>query len=310
LLAGTSASATIFGNCRGGTDSSALQMSGSNAVAVITGNLSATAGNNAYGAHMLGTSAQITVTGNVTGGTSNTGNGMRLDGNLASATVVGNVSGSSGLASYGIWLSNFGPSANITGQVSGGTGSSAHGVVHGGSGTVTVTGPVIGGINPGSVGLFTNQSATYVVNGPATARRGLSHAIRSDSTVGSVIFQGDMTDADDGTVAVYTRSFRMTQTAGGVTKYASGPNNPFGTLVSRVDPGNTTGMPAISNVRTGTIYGATNQFTGTVAMPSVGQTMYGVPVDGSTGTAEFDLATVADIVRAQVSAGAYERTTL
>jgi hypothetical protein len=61
------------------------------------------------------------------------------------------------------------------------------------------------------------------------------------------------------------------------------------TLYTQNFPGN---FPSTSNVRSGIIYGDTNQFTGTVAIPSTGSVLKGVPVDNTTGSASFTTQTV------------------
>jgi hypothetical protein len=54
------------------------------------------------------------------------------------------------------------------------------------------------------------------------------------------------------------------------------------TLYTQNWPGN---FPSTSNVRQGTVFGDTAQFTGTVAIPSTGSVLKGVPVDNTTGSA-------------------------
>jgi len=61
------------------------------------------------------------------------------------------------------------------------------------------------------------------------------------------------------------------------------------TLYTQNYPGN---FPSISNVRQGIVFGDTNQFTGTVAIPSTGSVLKGVPVDNITGSASFTIQNV------------------
>ena len=56
------------------------------------------------------------------------------------------------------------------------------------------------------------------------------------------------------------------------------------------------GQPAATNVRSGTIYGPSNELTGTCAVPAAGSVAFGVPVDNTTGTAVL----TADSVRSAV----------
>jgi hypothetical protein len=45
------------------------------------------------------------------------------------------------------------------------------------------------------------------------------------------------------------------------------------------------GNPAVTNVRSGTVYGPNSELTGTCAVPAAGSVAFGVPVDATTGTA-------------------------
>lgn len=304
------ANVTVLGNITGGNNTnsgSGLQFLNNTTQSVtVTGNVTG-GGTNARGIEMEGTSATANITGTIRGGGSTSNSwGIRLTGSGSSITVTGTL-----IARGREAVSIAGTSVNIVGNVIGGTSATPALLCSGTNVVAQVTGIIYGGSLADAYGVrMSGTASTLTVIGSAIARPALAHAVRSDATSNGVIFQGDSTDALDGTVAIWGRIFRMTATPSGVTKYASGRNYPFGTLVSRVPATNATGIPAINNVRLNTVYGATNQFTGTVAIPSASQVMYGVPVDGSTGTAEFDLQTVAGIIEAQVSAGAYERTTI
>jgi hypothetical protein len=61
------------------------------------------------------------------------------------------------------------------------------------------------------------------------------------------------------------------------------------TLYTQNYPGN---FPSASNVRSGIMFGDTNQFTGTVAIPPSSSVLKGVPVDNTTGSASFDTQSV------------------
>lgn len=335
FTAGASTQLTINGAASGfGSFAHGAYTTGATAQLVINGNVTG-GSTDARGAYATGTSATITIVGNVTGGSSTNAWGVGTTGNLAAINITGNVRNGIGLVAHGAAMQGTTATLSITGSlIPSGTGtgypvfSSASSVTlnligdilsgittcvifQGANSVINVTGNVTSSRGSGLIGISsTGASSTVNVIGNVTSNIWLSHGISSSATTNGVILQGSMTDAVDGSVAVYARVFRMTATPTGVTKYASGVNNPFGTLVSRIPASNTTGMPAQTNVRLNTVYGDTSQFTGTVAMPSTSQVMYGVPVDGSTGTAQFDLTSVASIIEAQVSAGAYERTTI
>jgi hypothetical protein len=61
------------------------------------------------------------------------------------------------------------------------------------------------------------------------------------------------------------------------------------TLYTQNWPGN---FPSASNVRSGIMFGDTDQFTGTVAIPPTGSVLKGVPVGNATGSASFDTQNV------------------
>jgi hypothetical protein len=70
------------------------------------------------------------------------------------------------------------------------------------------------------------------------------------------------------------------------------------TLYTLNYPGN---FPATTNVRQGTIFGDTAQFTGTVAIPSTGSVLKGVLVDNTTGSASFTIQNVWSIPTSSLS---------
>jgi hypothetical protein len=212
-----------------------------------------------------------------------------MTGATTSATITATtVSGGSGVAAIGISATGASSTLAVTASniQAGIVATGAHGISHtGASGTVTAIGSVFGGGT-------------------------LNHGILSSATANGVIMEGNMTDSTAGAVAVYTRIFRMSATNSGVTQYANTVGYPTGTLVSRVSPDNVTGMAQIADVRLNTIYGYNNELTGVLAMPQPQSVAYGVPVDNTTGTAEFDLGRVAQIIGLQVAAGATEGTSL
>ena len=71
------------------------------------------------------------------------------------------------------------------------------------------------------------------------------------------------------------------------------------TLYTADFPGN---FPATTNVRQGTVFGDTSQFTGTVAIPSASNVLKGVPVDTTTGSASFTTQNVWSVLTSSLSA--------
>jgi hypothetical protein len=67
-------------------------------------------------------------------------------------------------------------------------------------------------------------------------------------------------------------------------------------------PGVATGHPATNNVRTGVVYGPTNNLTGTCAVPPANTVSVGVPVDNTVGTASLDANALAVALDAALTA--------
>jgi hypothetical protein len=66
-------------------------------------------------------------------------------------------------------------------------------------------------------------------------------------------------------------------------------------------PGVNTGHPAESNVRTGIVYGPTNNLTGTCAVPPPAAVSLGVPVDNTVGTAFLTAADMWNVALASIT---------
>jgi hypothetical protein len=251
----------------------------SNPVVTITGNLNGGNQTTSHAVNMVGTGATCTVVGNVSGGLSGGSHGVAITAPDAQCFVVGDVMGGSGLlGELGVSMTATAASCTVTGDVNGGTGTNAFAVyLLGASSFVDVTGTI------------TASSS--------------NHGVRSDATSVGVRLAGDLIDQQNGTVACWTRVFRIASTApSGVTQYANDASFPTGGLVSRVSPDNVTGMPAQADVRDGLTFGYNGDLEGTLAVPPAASVAAGVPVDATVGTAAVRLQDIADVTGAQIAA--------
>jgi len=66
-------------------------------------------------------------------------------------------------------------------------------------------------------------------------------------------------------------------------------------------PGVATGHPAEANVRTGVVYGPTNNLTGTCAVPPAAAVSIGVPVDNTVGTAYLNATDIWNVPLASIT---------
>ena len=66
-------------------------------------------------------------------------------------------------------------------------------------------------------------------------------------------------------------------------------------------PGVNTGHPAEANVRTGVVYGPTNNLTGTCAVPPAAAVSIGVPIDNTVGTAYLNATDIWNVPLASIT---------
>ena len=200
-------------------------------------------------------SGTINVTGSITAYNSN--NTTPLS-NLSNGTIniVGTITG--GISGYGVWNRSTG-TVNITGNSVGGSGSSGFAFYNDSSGIITHIGAL-------------NASANCPAAGGTAA--------------GVCYLSGPFIGTAQGVSANAAHKWRWISSAG--PTYATAVNsiaNGYKNLYTSDNSSSSSGQPSISNVRSGTTYGPTSEFTGTCAVPAAGSVALGVPVDATTGTA-------------------------
>jgi hypothetical protein len=243
----------------------------------------------------------IRVTGNVVGGGSFF-NGISNTGANVLITVTGSVIGSIGTA-YGINNTGANSIMIISGSVFGGT-STAAGISIGSSVTLIVTGSVAGSTTAAAI--ITTTATTIRITGSATA--GIGGSAISATAAGIIEIKGPVSSSIafpgvQSTSATATNAFtgpfynvnnrnavfaQNLQLISGSTPTWTFDTETVGeqrTLYTQNWPGN---FPSTSNVRQGIIFGDTNQFTGTIAIPPTSSVLRGVPVGNTTGSASFD----------------------
>jgi hypothetical protein len=225
----------------------------------------------------LAIGSTLNLTGNIVGGlnASNYGSqaspiGVRSNTN-AIINVVGNVTGGpSGIYNYGI-LQTTGDNVTITGLVSGGFGNTGGlynaGVLSGGL-SLTIFGNLIGGNN-----------APAIWNGGVAVR-----------------MYGNIQNASNGFAAVLGAPFFFVEST---TQYEFRKLDL--TINTLYTPGVATGHPATTNVRTGIVYGPTNNLTGTCAVPPAAAVSVGVPVDNTVGTGYLNATDIWNVPLASIT---------
>jgi hypothetical protein len=181
------------------------------------------------------------------------------------------------------------------------TGSSAGGsqgvlvnstIINMGSGTVIVTGTCSGG---GATAALSNRgTGTIFVYGPIIAGGGAPGLV-SSSTSANVILSGPFLTSTNGTHAIYCACWFWANANVIPTRYEIRTAN-LTTIRPLYTADSVGGNPAITNVRSGTIYGPSSELTGTMAVPPADSVNFGVPVDNTTGTALVTASSVANAI--------------
>jgi len=271
----------INGNMPGtvaGGSSNGINMTG-NATLNYVGNIQASTSTSIISPTgiRLATGSTLNFTGNIVGGlnSSNFGAtaspiGVRSNVN-ATINVVGNVTGGpSGVHNFGI-LQSTGDIVTITGVVSGGFGSVSglyNAGVYGGGQSLTIFGNLIGGNN-----------APAVWSGGVAVR-----------------LYGNVQNASNGFAAVFGVPFFFVEST---TQYEFRKLDL--TTNTLYTPGVATGHPATNNVRTGVVYGPTNNLTGTCAVPPAAAVSIGVPVDNTVGTGYLNATDIWNVPLASIT---------
>ena len=232
---------------------------------------------------------QLTSTGtlNIVGdlsSTSTSGTGTVNALNITSTgttNITGNVLGGPGTALGVVAIQTNGAGAiNITGNV---TTTAFPAITLGSSNTLTVIGNVT---TTGTQPAIFNQTAAATISVTGIITAGASApSIYSSFALGSayssgtfVKVSGNVVNSTNNMAIVAPRVTIDTNTSSWLFQISTGNNR---TLYAA---GVALGNPATNNVRFGTTYGPSSEFTGTLRVPSAANVLSGVLVDATTGT--------------------------
>lgn len=305
-----------------GTVSSALLVTGSHTV-YLSGSVRGGAASSIRGIQIVN-NGNLYVTGSVTGGTVATLS-YGIFNNAGRLEVLGNVFGGAGTTTHGIAISNgttiingnlYGsvnaaPIVMVAGSgsltINGDTmittttiGQSTGVFVNGGLGTlnfngtlraasvagigmltaatVNITGSVYAAAN---VGISSAVASTINVLGPIYASNS-APGISSTSTSATVRVTGPLISSPNNINPVFSPKIQLISTS---TPTYTIETDTFPREVTFYDVAFTSSLPAQTNVRSGSLYGGSNQFSGSMVVPPTSSVRYGVPVDATTGSA-------------------------
>jgi len=281
-------SAAINGSITSGTGS-AVVLSGTGTL-TITGNV-ITGGSSGDG---ITTSAAgiLNVIGNLTGGPQGGGQNRSAVQVSSGATinVTGNVNGST-TASFnrgcGITISNANAVVNITGNVTGGANGVGlnHGINMGASATISINGNVTGGgfVSPSmcnGINVASGYTGTITITGTITG--GNSQAIFSNNPNTKIIHTGDLSASSSGVLPIASGVY-LIHSSNNLTHTLRTNNSGNPGATRSLYTGNL-GQPVQADVRYATIFGASNEYTGSLRVPSVSYVSQGVLVDNTIGS--------------------------
>ena len=228
-----------------------------------------------------------------------------------SFSVIGNVTGGSSGTSFGINNTGTG-TVNVTGICTGGAGTNfCIGVNNASSGTVNITGNCIAN---GHAAVNNNSNGVLNITGNVTASNNFAGVANVASGVATIVgtlipsnaypaytvtntipssqslLSGPFLTSPNGRSAFYAPSWQWTNSSSS-TYYQIRTAN-LATIRSLYTADSVGGNPAVTNVRSGTVYGPASELTGTCAVPNANSVAYGVPVDNTTGNAVLTPASV------------------
>jgi len=164
-------------------------------------------------------------------------------------------------------------------------------IINSGTGSINITGQVSNNTTDfATVNNFSTGGMTII--GTIIAQNS-SPAIAQGSNTQNTYLSGPFIGNSSGVVANNAAKWRWTSSVG--SSYMTVPNyagTGYKNLYTADSSSSNSGQPSASNVRSGTVYGPTNELTGTCAVPSAGSVALGVPVDATTGTAVLTTAAV------------------
>jgi hypothetical protein len=265
-------------------------------------------------------------------GTLNLNGNYNLDGSTArvliqvsltgTLNIVGNVTGTYGANFANTVAMTAAGTLNITGDVSGNNTTFTNAsTVSATLGNVNITGNTTASVSPavymssainytqiGNVNGSTTQAAIFNINAPATisvtgiitagtGAPAIYSSIALTTGYGSGTFvkiSGNVVNSSNIMAIVAPRVTIDTNTSSWLFQISTGGNR---TLYAA---GVALGNPAIGDVRLGTVYGASSELTGTLAMPIPATVLLGVLTDATTGTL---LMTPADFWNYLISSG-------
>jgi hypothetical protein len=253
----------------------------------IVGNLFGSSNISGFYTLQNDSSALVTITGSIIGSPVQP---VAVIGNLSTGTVIISGSVTSGAGGLGI-LNNSTGTVIVTGSV---TAAGGYGISNASTGIVSVSGSVTAGT--GNSGIISTTAGRITVIGPISSSIQFP-GIQSTSTTATNIFTGPFLNINNRN-AVYAQNLQLI--SGSTPTWMFNTETYGGTKILYTS-GSVSGYPSALNVRSGIMYGDTNQFTGVVIIPSASNVLKGVPLDATTGSASFNVNNVWSVLTSNLT---------
>jgi hypothetical protein len=130
------------------------------------------------------------------------------------------------------------------------------------------------------VAILCYTAGTLTITGNVTA--GTTYGVHSFQAL--VIHNGDQIDGTTGHRAIYTTRLWISSSVQTQHQICTNNGGVVGSLRSLYTGGVNLGQPVVANVRSGTVYGASSEYTGTLAVPSPTLVAIGVSTDNTVGS--------------------------
>lgn len=185
----------------------------------------------------------------------------------------------------------FSITGNIYGTFGGTSSAGMYAVIHGG-GDLTITGDVYGGAG---TGLWSNSTGSLIINGDIHAGSRACGAVVTGNVTATYPYQpgiinplmvhnGNLFDSSAGVNALLCSRTLISSSLEIQHRCVEDSSGSPGPARSLYTGGTNIGNPSAANVRSGTTFGPSNEYTGTLAIPSGQYVSLGVPVDSGVGT--------------------------
>ena len=225
--------------------------------------------------------ATVTIVGDIyhggLTGTATAATGLSITAN-AIVTITGNITASTfNSLQYAVVNTTSICTINVTGNC---TGNTAVAIFSNQNSIINITGNLTAS-NQSAVTL--TASPTTSVIGTITASNGFIGLYQAG---GTVTFSGTAINASNGLMAIYCPTIKLYNAYTVEWRF----RDELGNVKTLYSAGIALGNPAEANVRSGIVYGASNELTGSMIVPSPSDIRISVPTDNTVGTGQLTAA--------------------